>query len=59
MKDNSTAIVGNYKVTWKTSKPRATVDTDKLKRDGLFDQYKKLSKPSRVFRCNEMIKRGE
>lgn len=59
MKDNSTAIVGNYKITWKTSKPRATVDTDKLKRDGLFDQYKKLSKPSRVFRCNEMIKRGE
>lgn len=54
------ALVGNYKVTWKMSKPRALPDTEKLKRDGIFDQYKKMTRPSRVFRCGDkIIKKGE
>ena len=51
MKEAETAFVGNYKVTWKTTKPRETFDTKKFKAEHpeLVSNYIKIGKPSRRF----------
>lgn len=49
MGDAETAWIGTDIVTWKNRKGRETVDTDRLKADGLFEKYKKTGKPYRVF----------
>lgn len=50
--DKTTATVGNYKVTYNTQK-RVSVDTDLLKKSGLFESYSKES-VSKVLRISEV-----
>lgn len=52
MGDFDTAWVGDRKITWKTSKPRQTVDSARLKKERpeIYEEYSKLGKPSRTFR---------
>ena len=52
MGDLDTAWVGDRKITWKTSKPRQTVDSARLKKERpeIYEEYSKLGKPSRTFR---------
>lgn len=44
---------GKVAVTWKTSKPRQTIDSARLKEDGLYEQYLKTGNPSRTFTIKE------
>lgn len=51
MKDNEKATAGDHVITWKSTKPRATFDSDAFKTDylSLYEQYKKIGEPSRRF----------
>lgn len=51
MKTAEVGYCDNYKVTWKTSKPRVTIDTKKLQKEqaDIFEQYKKVGNPTRRF----------
>lgn len=52
MKDADTAFVGERKITWKTSKPRVTVDSKRLKEEMpvIYEAFTKTGKASRTFR---------
>ena len=52
MGEFDTAWVEDRKITWKTSKPRQTVDSTRLKKERpeIYEEYSKLGKPSRTFR---------
>lgn len=52
MGELDTAWVEDRKITWKTSKPRQTVDSNRLKKERpeIYEEYSKLGKPSRTFR---------
>jgi putative phage-type endonuclease len=60
MQDNETGICDGWKVSWKNTKPRETLDTGKLKKEHpklygmLFDRYRKTGKSSRRFTIKEM-----
>ena len=49
--DAGTDLQGNTLVTWKTSKPRVTLDSARLKSEApeVYAQYSKEGKPTRVF----------
>lgn len=51
MKDAETAWIGDRKITWKSTKPRETIDTKRLKAEHpeIWEEYKKPGKPSRRF----------
>lgn len=51
MKDNEKATAGEYVVSWKTTKPRATFDSKTFKEDcpDLYEQYVRLGEPNRRF----------
>lgn len=59
MQDNETGICDGWKVTWKNTKPRESLDTGKLKKEHpklyamLFERYKKTGKSSRRFTIKE------
>jgi len=42
----ASARAGNYSISWSVF-PRSSVDSDALKRDGLYDRYKKVSESGR------------
>ncbi|MCI1750899.1 MAG: YqaJ viral recombinase family protein [Megasphaera cerevisiae] len=50
--DNEIGYAGERKVTWKLQNGRVTLDSKKLKSElpDIFDQYKKVGKPTRVLR---------
>ena len=50
--NNEIGYVGDRKVTWKLQNGRVTLDSKKLKSElpDIFDQYKKVGKPTRVLR---------
>lgn len=52
MGELDTAWVGDRKITWKTSKPRQTVDSARLKKERpeIYEEYSKIGNPSRTFR---------
>lgn len=56
LQDSDTGIDSDGRVicTWKTSKPRMTVDTEGLKKAGLYDQFLKPGKPNRTFLLKEV-----
>lgn len=56
MQEASVLKTGNYSITWKGQVKRS-LDTDKIKADGLYDQYSKES-VSRVFRVSKAKKAG-
>lgn len=51
MKDNEKATAGDHVITWKSTKPIATFDSDAFKTDylSLYEQYKKVGEPRRRF----------
>lgn len=51
MKDAETAYIGDRKVTWKSTKPRETIDSKKLKAEmpEIYKSFLKEGKPSRRF----------
>ncbi len=53
MGDYEVAMIGDKKVSWKTSKGRTTIDSKRLKSElpDIFAAYSKISKPSRTFRA--------
>ena len=52
MEDADTAFIGERKITWKTSKPRVTVDSKRLKEEMpvVYKAFSKEGKPTRTFR---------
>lgn len=50
--DKTTATIGNYKITY-NKQVRKTIDTDNLKKDGLYDKYSK-DNVSKVLRISEV-----
>lgn len=51
MKDNEKATAGDHVITWKSTKPIATFDSNAFKTDylSLYEQYKKVGEPRRRF----------
>jgi len=51
MKDAETAYIGDRKVTWKSTKPRKTIDSKKLQEEmpEIYKSFLKEGKPSRRF----------
>lgn len=54
-----TAYIGDYKVTWGNRKAREMADTKKMKEDGIFDKYKKVGRPYRVFSVKNGVQRND
>ena len=52
MEEADTAYIGDRKITWKTTKPRVTLDSKKLKAEmpEIFEEYSKEGNPTRTFR---------
>ena len=52
MGEHELAQIGEHKVTWKVQAGRVTLDSKGLKKDhpDIYDQYKKVGNPTRVFR---------
>ena len=53
MGDFEAAEISGNKITWKVTAGRTTIDTKKLKSDlpDVFEKYKKVGKPTRVFKA--------
>ena len=53
MGDFEVAEISGNKITWKTQAGKTTIDTKALKKDlpDVFEKYKKVGKPTRVFKA--------
>lgn len=51
MKEAETGVCGDYTVTWKSTKPRVTIDSKRLKKEKpeIYESYLKTGKASRRF----------
>lgn len=56
MEEADTAYASHYKITWKSSKPRESVDSKKLKKKypEIWDKCKKVGAPVRTFKIKNL-----